>query len=92
MVVFQELVGGLWWLGAVLMAAGCILVGMREEKKDEAGAGTNPGTGVNEEEIRLTSDMESDDGDEVEADDSGRARRGGGGGAGDDDLLSFREN
>ena len=30
MVVFQEAVGGLWWLGAGMMGAGCILVGMRE--------------------------------------------------------------
>ncbi|KAJ5355881.1 FMN-binding split barrel-related protein [Penicillium concentricum] len=30
MVVFQEAVGGLWWLGAAMMGAGCILVGMRE--------------------------------------------------------------
>ncbi|KAJ5855614.1 uncharacterized protein N7529_009558 [Penicillium soppii] len=30
MVVFQEAVGGLWWVGAGMMGAGCILVGMRE--------------------------------------------------------------
>ncbi|KAJ5894215.1 hypothetical protein N7495_005906 [Penicillium taxi] len=30
MVVFREAVGGLWWLGAAMMGAGCILVGMRE--------------------------------------------------------------
>ncbi|KAJ5091945.1 hypothetical protein NUU61_006815, partial [Penicillium alfredii] len=30
MVVFQEAVGGLWWIGAAMMGAGCILVGMRE--------------------------------------------------------------
>ncbi|KAJ5160237.1 FMN-binding split barrel-related protein [Penicillium canariense] len=30
MVIFQESVGGLWWLGAAMMGAGCILVGMRE--------------------------------------------------------------
>ncbi|KAJ5607048.1 Pyridoxamine 5'-phosphate oxidase [Penicillium hordei] len=30
MIVFQEAVGGLWWLGAAMMGAGCILVGMRE--------------------------------------------------------------
>ncbi|KAJ5457000.1 Pyridoxamine 5'-phosphate oxidase [Penicillium desertorum] len=30
MVVFQEAVGRLWWLGAAMMGAGCILVGMRE--------------------------------------------------------------
>ncbi|KAJ5832800.1 Pyridoxamine 5'-phosphate oxidase [Penicillium riverlandense] len=31
MLVFREAVGGLWWLGAAMMGAGCILVGMREE-------------------------------------------------------------
>ncbi|KAL2865702.1 uncharacterized protein BJX67DRAFT_172904 [Aspergillus lucknowensis] len=31
MIVFREQVGGLWWLGAGMMGAGCILVGMREE-------------------------------------------------------------
>ncbi|CEJ58824.1 hypothetical protein PEBR_24847 [Penicillium brasilianum] len=31
MVIFKESVGGLWWLGAAMMGAGCILVGMREE-------------------------------------------------------------
>lgn len=91
MVVFRELVGGLWWLGAVLMASGCILVGMREEDKaDEAGTGTGTGTGTgagvgaggNEEGIRLTSDLESSDDEEGE--DADRARR-------DGDLLSFRE-
>ncbi|KAJ5713037.1 Pyridoxamine 5'-phosphate oxidase [Penicillium malachiteum] len=30
MVVFREAVGGLWWLGAAMMGAGCILVGMRD--------------------------------------------------------------
>ncbi|KAJ5881008.1 uncharacterized protein N7473_012061 [Penicillium subrubescens] len=30
MVIFKESVGGLWWLGAAMMGAGCILVGMRE--------------------------------------------------------------
>ncbi|KAJ5689980.1 hypothetical protein N7462_004372 [Penicillium macrosclerotiorum] len=30
MIVFKESVGGLWWLGAAMMGAGCILVGMRE--------------------------------------------------------------
>ncbi|KAL4788005.1 hypothetical protein BJX76DRAFT_316795 [Aspergillus varians] len=31
MIVFQEKVTGLWWLGAAMLAAGGILVGMREE-------------------------------------------------------------
>ncbi|EER38379.1 conserved hypothetical protein [Histoplasma capsulatum var. duboisii H88] len=30
MAVFGEKVGGLWWVGAALMAAGCVIVGMRE--------------------------------------------------------------
>ncbi|KKK26488.1 hypothetical protein ARAM_001018 [Aspergillus rambellii] len=30
MLVFREEVGGLWWVGAGMMGAGCILVGMRE--------------------------------------------------------------
>ncbi|KAJ5489155.1 hypothetical protein N7539_004045 [Penicillium diatomitis] len=30
MVIFRESVGGLWWLGAAMMGAGCILVGMRD--------------------------------------------------------------
>ncbi|KAL4957801.1 hypothetical protein BDW69DRAFT_155781 [Aspergillus filifer] len=32
MAVFSERVAGLWWLGAAMLAAGGILVGMREEK------------------------------------------------------------
>ncbi|KAJ5898113.1 hypothetical protein N7504_008401 [Penicillium tannophilum] len=30
MIIFREAVGGLWWVGAAMMGAGCILVGMRE--------------------------------------------------------------
>ncbi|KAJ5152150.1 hypothetical protein N7492_010445 [Penicillium capsulatum] len=30
MIVFREAVGGLWWIGAGMMGAGCILVGMRD--------------------------------------------------------------
>ncbi|PGH05574.1 hypothetical protein GX51_02913 [Blastomyces parvus] len=30
MVVFGERVDGLWWVGAALMAGGCVVVGMRE--------------------------------------------------------------
>ncbi|KAJ5246714.1 FMN-binding split barrel-related protein [Penicillium chermesinum] len=30
MIIFKEAVGGLWWVGAAMMGAGCILVGMRE--------------------------------------------------------------
>jgi hypothetical protein len=35
MLVFGEPVRGLWWLGAAMMAAGCILVGVRDEKEKE---------------------------------------------------------
>ncbi|KAJ9399560.1 hypothetical protein DTO282F9_3434 [Paecilomyces variotii] len=40
MIVFSEKVRGLWWLGAAMMGAGCILVGMRDEsgKEDTAAA------------------------------------------------------
>lgn len=31
MLVFQERVAGLWWLGAVMMGGGCVIVGMREQ-------------------------------------------------------------
>ncbi|KAE8376909.1 hypothetical protein BDV26DRAFT_293704 [Aspergillus bertholletiae] len=30
MLVFREKVGGLWWVGAGMMGAGCVLVGMRD--------------------------------------------------------------
>ncbi|KAF9894745.1 hypothetical protein FE257_006635 [Aspergillus nanangensis] len=30
MIIFQEKVGGLWWVGAGMMGGGCILVGMRD--------------------------------------------------------------
>lgn len=38
--MFSEKVRGLWWLGAAMMGAGCILVGMRDEsgKEDTAAA------------------------------------------------------
>ncbi|QVM07710.1 hypothetical protein D8B26_002402 [Coccidioides posadasii str. Silveira] len=32
MVVFRERVAPLWWLGATIMATGCIIVGLRDEK------------------------------------------------------------
>lgn len=41
MIVFGEPVHGLWWLGAAMMGAGCILVGMREEK-DKTGITAEP--------------------------------------------------
>ncbi|KAL3476086.1 hypothetical protein BJX99DRAFT_146988 [Aspergillus californicus] len=30
MIVFRESVGGLWWVGAGMMGAGCVIVGMRD--------------------------------------------------------------
>lgn len=30
MLVFWEEASGIWWLGAAMMAGGCILVGMRD--------------------------------------------------------------
>ncbi|KUL85068.1 hypothetical protein ZTR_08278 [Talaromyces verruculosus] len=49
MIVFSERVGGLWWLGAVMMGAGCILVGMRDENKDDNKKGQAAGEGGEEE-------------------------------------------
>ncbi|KAL1955514.1 hypothetical protein VTO42DRAFT_8468 [Malbranchea cinnamomea] len=51
MIVFGERIAPLWWLGAAAMAAGCILVGMRDEErpKEESDEG---GT-VEEREILL---------------------------------------
>lgn len=37
MMVFSERVAPLWWLGATIMAAGCIIVGMREDGKSQDG-------------------------------------------------------
>jgi hypothetical protein len=45
MIVFGEKVAGLWWLGAAMMGSGCILVGMREEKKDKDKADDSGTTG-----------------------------------------------
>ena len=52
MIVFGERVGGRWWLGAAAMAAGCILVGMREEKGKDGGGSVELG-GEEEREILL---------------------------------------
>lgn len=53
MIVFDEKVGGLWWIGAGMMGAGCILVGMREETNTEkSGAEEGEGTGREEEETK----------------------------------------
>jgi hypothetical protein len=39
--VFEENLPGLWWLGAAMLVAGSVIVGMREEGVKEEGA---PGT------------------------------------------------
>ncbi|WEW57738.1 hypothetical protein PRK78_003205 [Emydomyces testavorans] len=44
--VFHERVAPLWWLGATIMAAGCIIVGLREEEgkpKDSSVVGNELG-------------------------------------------------
>lgn len=74
MIVFSERVGGLWWLGAAMMGAGCILVGMRDEKdgnisKQQQGAdegrtrmGSHDGQGDDEETITLREEAFDDAG------------------------------
>ncbi|KAK2839173.1 hypothetical protein FQN49_006402 [Arthroderma sp. PD_2] len=71
MLVFQENVNAQWLIGATLMAAGCIIVGMREEKQKEddtpntsAGVGTDA-RGDGEEGIRLTGSQERDEDDDL---------------------------
>ncbi|KAJ9298436.1 hypothetical protein DTO271G3_3403 [Paecilomyces variotii] len=48
MIVFSEKVRGLWWVGAAMMGAGCILVGMRDEsgKGDTIAAADATGRGT----------------------------------------------
>jgi hypothetical protein len=61
MIVFGERVRGLWWLGAGMMGAGCILVGMREEKGKENKTTTNNNgslEGEEDETITLRSDVD----------------------------------
>jgi hypothetical protein len=71
MLVFGEPVRGLWWLGAAMMAAGCILVGMRDEKEKEKteGAGEQSGNGSEGDAFDLA-------GNEVVADEVDDASRG----------------
>ncbi|KAL1962878.1 hypothetical protein VTN77DRAFT_9056 [Rasamsonia byssochlamydoides] len=45
MIVFGERVRGLWWVGAAMMAAGCILVGMREKMDDSSDNRSNNSSG-----------------------------------------------
>ncbi|KAK2766772.1 hypothetical protein FQN54_006086 [Arachnomyces sp. PD_36] len=78
MVVFEEKVGGLWWLGAAGMGVGCIIVGMRDEGgKDGKGGeeGRDGGDDGQEEGVVLLggereSEDESEDGER-----EGRKRR-----------------
>ncbi|KAL1999830.1 hypothetical protein VTN02DRAFT_3904 [Thermoascus thermophilus] len=66
MIVFAEHVRGLWWLGAAMMGAGCILVGMRDgdgEKKGDsgvAGGGDGDGDGDDEGGIRVVREHAGD--------------------------------
>lgn len=81
MIVFSERVGGLWWLGAVMMGAGCILVGMRDEssnnhngraadnnKRYSAGSATGGNEGYEEVEEQETISLREGEG-EGEGDD-----------------------
>ncbi|KAF3483067.1 uncharacterized protein GIQ15_02391 [Arthroderma uncinatum] len=70
MLVFQENVTAQWLVGATLMAAGCIIVGMREEKpKDNEVSNTSTGAGTrvcaDEESIRLTGNRKRDEDDDL---------------------------
>lgn len=64
MIVFAEHVRGLWWLGAAMIGAGCILVGMRDgdgEKKVDSGvAGGGDGDGDDEGGIRVVREHAGD--------------------------------
>ena len=35
--IFSESLPGLWWLGAAMLVAGSVIVGMREEGEEEGG-------------------------------------------------------
>ncbi|GAD98148.1 hypothetical protein AN2309.2 [Paecilomyces variotii No. 5] len=83
MIVFSEKVHGLWWLGAAMMGAGCILVGMREEsgKGDSTTADATAGRrarrsedGVGEENAVLLGGDE----DLSDTEEGGSGRKGGG--------------
>ena len=64
MLVFREKVNAQWLIGATLMAAGCIIVGMREKQKDEESPGTS--AGMNEgEDIGLAENRKSDEDDDL---------------------------
>lgn len=58
MMIFGESVRGMWWLGAGMMGAGCILVGMREEQEGNKAGNERDGVQgtAGEENIPLSSD------------------------------------
>lgn len=43
--IFGENLPGLWWLGAAMLVAGSVIVGMREEGEKDKGAGLGEGHG-----------------------------------------------
>ncbi|OAL72746.1 hypothetical protein A7D00_2519 [Trichophyton violaceum] len=63
MLVFREKVNAQWLIGATLMAAGCIIVGMQEKQKKEESPGTS--AGMNEEDIGLAETRKSDEDDDL---------------------------
>ncbi|KAK2736735.1 hypothetical protein FQN57_000583 [Myotisia sp. PD_48] len=75
MIVFQEKVTGQWIIGAVLMAGGCIVVGLREEKEQEESVTAQHGVDADTENIRLAGDATANESDESE----------------DDSLITFRD-
>ncbi|DAA72907.1 TPA_exp: Uncharacterized protein A8136_4832 [Trichophyton benhamiae CBS 112371] len=63
MLVFREKVNAQWLIGATLMAAGCIIVGMREKQKEES---PRTSAGVNEgEDIGLAGNRKLDEDDDL---------------------------
>lgn len=81
MVVFAERVGGLWWLGAVGMGVGCVVVGMR----DEEGTPGKDGEEEEEEGVVLLSGEERER--ETGGSEDGVGRKGEG--DDDEDLVRF---
>ncbi|KAL9022427.1 MAG: hypothetical protein Q9185_000333 [Variospora sp. 1 TL-2023] len=43
--IFAEKLPGLWWLGAALLVAGCVVIGARKEEEEGGGAGVVVGKG-----------------------------------------------
>lgn len=66
MIVFGEPVRGLWWLGAAMMAAGCILVGMRENQTDKHTNSSSSREGGEGQAEGETITLDGDDHDEEE--------------------------